>query len=148
MARGRRALSGLAMGLGTAWLGAVLARDGLFRLYPLLRRPPGAPDPGALAAFWLAFCLSAGLGLALAGRGAALTAAELAAGLGWWGLFFGLGERGAALVWLAALLLLAPAAALRFARASLPAALLQLPWLACLFPAACLHVALWLLNRG
>lgn len=138
-----------ALALGVGRLALLLAGPGLWRVYPLLRRPAGAPGPGALAGGWLALCLLAGLALALAGgRARALWAAQMGAGAGWWWLCFGLGERGAALCWLAALLALAPALIVRFARAGPAAALLQLPWLACLPPAAWFNTALWLLNRG
>ncbi len=107
--------------------------------YAALAKPDFTPEGWVFPVAWAILYLLQGIALAMilhargaSGRGPAigLFAAQLALNLAWSPIFFGLHRVGLAMAVILAMLALAAAATLLFARIRKPAALLMLPYLA------------------
>ena len=131
-------------GYGNAWFAA-------------LRKPELMPPAWAFPVAWTSLYILMGLAIALIlhargarGRGLAITlfVAQLLLNYLWSPVFFGMHKVGLALGIIIAMLLLAGAATVLFARIRRTAALLMLPYLAWLAFAAVLNYQIGALNPG
>ena len=122
-----------------------------------LAKPAAMPPGWAFGVAWTILYILLGLALAIIwtappstarSMGVAFFSAQLLLNFSWSPLFFGLHQVALALVVIAAMLLLSPAAAASFARAKPLAAWLMLPYLAWLGFATYLNFEILRLNPG
>lgn len=121
--------------------------------YQDLEAPAWAPPGWVFGPVWTVLYLMVGTAAWMAWRAGAskgtlgLWGAQLAANLAWTPLFFGLGERGWALVDIVILFALVVATIVAFARTEKRAAWLLAPYAAWVAFATMLNAAFWWLNR-
>jgi tryptophan-rich sensory protein len=135
-------------------LAAFLVKDSMAE-YNAMSKPALSPPAYVFPVAWTLPYVLMGAGAALVynsgapDRWKALTiyALQLAANFLWPLIFFGLGAKGWAFVWLLLLFALVLAMALSFWKISRKAALLQIPYLAWLLFAGYLNLATILMNR-
>ena len=140
---------------GVGGLSAWLTRDGMAEL-DALRQPPLTPPRAVFPVVWAALSALMGWGAARVAaaasgraRARALTAffCQLGANALWTVLFFGLGWRGTALLWLVILWELILWMLRAFSQVDPLAGRLQLPYLRWVAFAGCLNLGIWWLNR-
>ena len=155
MRRILRILPWVALAEGVGGLSAWLTRDGMAEL-DALRQPPLTPPRAVFPVVWAALYALMGWGAARVAaaasgraRARALTAffCQLGANALWTVLFFGLGWRGTALLWLMVLWGLILWMVRSFAEVDPLAGRLQLPYLLWVTFAGYLNLGLWWLNR-
>lgn len=121
--------------------------------YRDLDAPAWAPPSWVFGPVWTVLYLMVGTAACMAWRAGAskgalgLWGAQLAVNLAWTPLFFGLGQRGWALVDIVLLLALVAATIVAFARTEKRAAWLLAPYAAWVTFATALNAAFWWLNR-
>jgi benzodiazapine receptor len=146
----------LALAFAAAAIGGVSAAGGTEDWYESLRRPSWRPPNWVFGPVWTVLYVT----IAVAGwlvwreRGSdgvtealAIWAVQLALNAAWTGLFFGLHRPGLAFVEILVLAVAVAATIVLFARVSLAAALLLVPYLAWVCFAAALNGSIWNLNR-
>jgi tryptophan-rich sensory protein len=155
----RRDLTSLGAFLGlnyaVATVGALLTARSVETWYRGLNKPSWTPPDRVFGPVWTTLYATIGLAGWLAwrrpssrGRSTALTAyaAQLGLNLAWSGLFFGLRSPALGLAGIVGLRLAIAWTMAAFWRISRPAALLLLPYLACVSFAARLNLAVWRMN--
>lgn len=141
--------------LGTLALGTLsgLSSVRVAGEYQDLEAPAWAPPSWVFGPVWTILYLMVGTAAwdawraGASSRTLALWGAQLAVNLAWTPLFFGLGERGWALVDIVVLLALIVATILAFARVGRRAAWLMVPYAVWVAFATALNAAIWWLNR-
>lgn len=144
----------IAIALAAGGLSALLSGGGMEELQNLNQpalAPPGAVFPVVWTVLFVLMGISAGLVWTRSGDGPRNSAIgawtlQLFFNFGWSILFFGLGLRGAAFFWLLALIVLVIIMVIKFHRISVPAAVLQAPYMLWLLFAAYLNFEVWALN--
>ena len=141
----------LALGGLSAWLNRGAMAD-----YAVLNKPPLSPPGWLFPVVWTLLFLLMGLAAYLVAvspvsgrrreRALRLYLVQLGFCFFWGSLFFGLGARFAAFVWLLLLLVLALVCCLLFWHIHRRAGALLLPYLLWLLFAAYLNLSLWLIN--
>lgn len=137
-------------------LSALLTREGI-RLYEMtVRQTPLSPPAAVFPIVWTILYAIMGIGAARVylsppssarSRGLLLFLLQLLLNFFWSIIFFNLQAFGFAFIWLIALWLLILLMIVSFREADPLAAWLQLPYLIWVSFAACLNLAVWLLNR-
>lgn len=123
--------------------------------FAALRQPPLSPPGTLFPIVWTTLFILMGIGSALIylskhrDRSGALTVygLQLVVNFFWTILFFNLGERFLALLWIILLIALVIWMIVRFSTINKTAAYLQLPYLAWLLFATYLNAGVWYLNR-
>ena len=151
----KQLLPALMLPLALGGLSALLIR-GALAVYAVLNRPPLSPPGWLFPVVWTLLFLLMGLAAYLVAvspvsgsrreRALRLYLVQLGFCFFWGSLFFGLGARFAAFVWLLLLLGLALVCCLLFWHIHRRAGALLLPYLLWLLFAAYLNLSLWLIN--
>ena len=154
----------VALPLALGGAGGVITANAIPGWYAELAKPPWNPPSWLFGPVWTALYIAMGIAawrtwrrgiepgaspaLRANVRGALLVyAGQLALNAIWTPVFFGLKRLDIALVIIAVLLLAIVETVRRFYRFDRPAAMLLLPYLACVSFATALNTSLWLLNR-
>lgn len=146
----------VALAEGTGALAGILARKGMRFFNTAVAKPPLTPPPAAFSIAWGLLYLLMGLGVARIwlrpmsksrSRSLWLFLAQLTVNFIWTLVFFNLRSYGAALLILAGLWVLILLMVLSFREEDIPAAVMQIPYLAWSLFAVYLNAGVWILNK-